>query len=581
MSALFVVFNAYAAHLTGEINNLEQQLEDRINSINNDKQEATLRYQENISNLDRQIANRDARLQTELNKADQQIERLQNNLNIQLSRLDQQESKAVLNHEQRLQRLEGDKEKIEIRFNMLIDKLEQINTTQKNNAQKIFNSEQAQFDRAIAREESSFRNQVDKFNDIYSDRPEILEQKLDQIERDHDATLEELQRRKVLSQQNYDNRIRQADSQLELKIRETEQNHALKLQNIESAIERENQSFEGRLANLEIKRQELTNNFNGKIKNFQDKKAQLSSRNQSDVAELVQRKNTETQQFQQRINRLDEQDADIRADFERKIDELEARQEFEHQESLSPTATFSPTPSASLTPTSTATPTSSSSPSPSVMPSPSLTPSSTPTPAPSPSITPSPTPELNPKPNIKEGTIIIAFGDSLVSGFNISAGDTFPAILSEDIDYDVINKGAEGDTTATALARVRDDVSNLKPDIVIILLGGNDFLSGNFTRIQTFNNLKSIVEILQEENISIILLEVDNGLFPFNVVADYDLLARDTDVLYMPNALSGILGSFSNTVDFVHPNEKGHRIIADRTLPFLLQALADKNLLGQ
>jgi len=76
------------------------------------------------------------------------------------------------------------------------------------------------------------------------------------------------------------------------------------------------------------------------------------------------------------------------------------------------------------------------------------------------------------------GTSIIAFGDSLTAGYGASAGEDYPSRLSALIATPIINAGISGDTTESALARVDADVTPRDPRIVIVGLGGNDFLRG-------------------------------------------------------------------------------------------------------
>src|SRR5688500_11781318 len=74
----------------------------------------------------------------------------------------------------------------------------------------------------------------------------------------------------------------------------------------------------------------------------------------------------------------------------------------------------------------------------------------------------------------REGPIV-AFGDSLVVGVGAAPGNDFVSLLSARIDEPIINLGRSGDTTEKALARI-SEVINEKPALVIVLLGGNDYL---------------------------------------------------------------------------------------------------------
>src|SRR5437763_12161511 len=75
---------------------------------------------------------------------------------------------------------------------------------------------------------------------------------------------------------------------------------------------------------------------------------------------------------------------------------------------------------------------------------------------------------------------ILAFGDSLTSGFGLPPGKGFPARLeaklrADGVDARVVNAGGAGDPTAGGLARLDSALAG-KPDLVILELGANDAL---------------------------------------------------------------------------------------------------------
>ncbi|MBI3118467.1 MAG: hypothetical protein HYZ00_07260, partial [Candidatus Hydrogenedentes bacterium] len=73
-------------------------------------------------------------------------------------------------------------------------------------------------------------------------------------------------------------------------------------------------------------------------------------------------------------------------------------------------------------------------------------------------------------------TAIVCFGDSITHGYGASPGRDYPARLAELLGTPVINAGVDGDTTASALKRLEEDVLIEEPRLVIVELGGNDFL---------------------------------------------------------------------------------------------------------
>src|SRR2546423_12588209 len=76
------------------------------------------------------------------------------------------------------------------------------------------------------------------------------------------------------------------------------------------------------------------------------------------------------------------------------------------------------------------------------------------------------------------GSSVIAFGDSLTAGYGAQPGEDYPSKLSALMGTTVVNAGVSGDTTESALARLDNDVLSRNPRVVLVGLGGNDFLQG-------------------------------------------------------------------------------------------------------
>ena len=161
------------------------------------------------------------------------------------------------------------------------------------------------------------------------------------------------------------------------------------------------------------------------------------------------------------------------------------------------------------------------------------------------------------------GEKIVVFGDSLVEGIGSSAGHDFVSLLSKEIGIPIVNAGRSRDTTGMALERLEEDVLSKNPDIVLVLLGGNDYLKG-VIKAETFKNLSLIIDRIQENGAAVALLGIQGGLFQDDYRGDFTRLAREKEAVYIPNILKGIIGRTDLLSDSVHPNDKGYKIIADR-----------------
>lgn len=177
---------------------------------------------------------------------------------------------------------------------------------------------------------------------------------------------------------------------------------------------------------------------------------------------------------------------------------------------------------------------------------------------------------------------IVALGDSLTSGKGIGKALAYPAILQERLDaggydYEVVNAGVTGDTSARALRRLR---SALDGDVrvLIVALGANDGLRGMPVG-QLKSNLQEIIEEAQRRSIAVVLCGMDalpiRG-WDYSVAFHkaYEELAATYHVPLVPFLLVNLLtNSTLMQPDRVHPNEAGARAIAARIWPYLERLL--------
>lgn len=166
--------------------------------------------------------------------------------------------------------------------------------------------------------------------------------------------------------------------------------------------------------------------------------------------------------------------------------------------------------------------------------------------------------------------VIVAFGDSLVAGYGAAEGEGFVDVLSTTTRTPIRNSGVVGNTTADGVQRIQD-VLDQKPDIVLVLLGGNDALR-EIPLAQTSANLASLVKTFSDKGIKIVLLAAPGGLFNDPYAPVYDSIAKKYFAESVPNVLSGLLGHSEFMSDAVHPNSKGYRKVADKVLPALNRA---------
>jgi len=161
------------------------------------------------------------------------------------------------------------------------------------------------------------------------------------------------------------------------------------------------------------------------------------------------------------------------------------------------------------------------------------------------------------------GTNIIAFGDSLTAGYGAQPGEDYPSRLSRLIDKPVINAGVSGDTTDMALARIDADVLSRDPRIVIVGLGGNDFLRG-VDIATTERDLRTIIRKIHGAGAMVILLGFRFPSLSLDYEKMYTSVAKDEGCLLIPRMLRGIITDPNLKSDEVHPNGRGYEIMAER-----------------
>lgn len=172
------------------------------------------------------------------------------------------------------------------------------------------------------------------------------------------------------------------------------------------------------------------------------------------------------------------------------------------------------------------------------------------------------------------GSTIVAFGDSLTAGVGASEETNYPARLGALTGLTIVNAGVSGDTTEDALARIQDDVLAQRPRIVIVGLGGNDFLR-HVPIAATEANLRAIARQLQARGAIVVLLGFTFPTFGPGYGDMYENVAREEGCLLVPDVLDGILNNPKLKSDEIHPNAAGYALMAER-IAGPLQKLKEK-----
>jgi acyl-CoA thioesterase-1 len=168
---------------------------------------------------------------------------------------------------------------------------------------------------------------------------------------------------------------------------------------------------------------------------------------------------------------------------------------------------------------------------------------------------------------------VVVLGDSLTAGLGLAQSEAYPALVEEKLrgagyDWDVINAGVSGDTSAAGLARADWAFDEPNVRILILELGANDGLRG-LPVDEMKKNLAMIIERAQARHIAVLLAGMEA---PPNFGPDYTVsfrqayrdLAKQYHVTLLPFLLDKVAGNAGlNQGDGIHPNVEGARIVAD------------------
>lgn len=169
---------------------------------------------------------------------------------------------------------------------------------------------------------------------------------------------------------------------------------------------------------------------------------------------------------------------------------------------------------------------------------------------------------------------ILFFGDSITAGYGLETEQAFPAVIQQKIDslglnYNVVNAGLSGETSAGGLRRV-DWILRQSVDVFVLELGGNDGLRGIDPQ-NTKQNLQGIINKVQETypDAEIVLTGMEappnlGNLYTNEFRSVYQELASENEVIFMPFILQDVAGNPElNLPDGIHPTVEGHKILAE------------------
>ena len=174
--------------------------------------------------------------------------------------------------------------------------------------------------------------------------------------------------------------------------------------------------------------------------------------------------------------------------------------------------------------------------------------------------------------DIKTESLLI-YGDSISAGYGMSKEKQWSVILQEKINKEnlnikIINSSISGETTSGGLARISQTIKSIKPDYLLLELGGNDALRG-YPPKQIAANLDEMIKIADSADVKVLLMQIRippnyGSRYQKAFESIYSSIARETSATLIPFMLEEVaLNEELMLPDGIHPKASAQPLIAD------------------
>jgi acyl-CoA thioesterase I len=185
--------------------------------------------------------------------------------------------------------------------------------------------------------------------------------------------------------------------------------------------------------------------------------------------------------------------------------------------------------------------------------------------------------ERLPKPTpLPSDATVVAFGDSVTYGTGAAAGEDWPSRLAALSGWTVINAGVPGETAEQARDRIDAVLTQYQPALVIIEIGGNDFLRRRPPEAVKAD-VRRITQSVRQQGAQAVLVAVPQVSL-LGIVSGaksdaplYRELAREDGIPVVEKVFAEILSRPEWCADQIHPNAEGYRTMAATIYAFLAQ----------
>ncbi len=162
---------------------------------------------------------------------------------------------------------------------------------------------------------------------------------------------------------------------------------------------------------------------------------------------------------------------------------------------------------------------------------------------------------------LDSNAVVLAFGDSLTFGTGAGRAESYPAELERRIGRKVVNAGVPGETSEQGLERLPEVLDEVKPKLLILCHGGNDFLR-RLDDAKAASNVREMIRLARSKGISVVLLATPKPGLPPSIPAFYGEMATELGVPFEEGVIRTVLFDNALKSDMVHPNGAGYARIA-------------------
>lgn len=169
---------------------------------------------------------------------------------------------------------------------------------------------------------------------------------------------------------------------------------------------------------------------------------------------------------------------------------------------------------------------------------------------------------------VPAGSTVLAFGDSVTAGVGASSGEDWPTRLQAISAWQIRNAGLAGDTAEAAAARLDAELVQSNPALVIIEIGGNDFLRRRPPE-RVKEDIRALIQRARASGARVVLVAVPSLSLLAAVsgrlrdAALYAELAQEEKLPLVENVFSDVLSEPALRADPIHPNRLGYETLAE------------------